>query len=132
MLMIVSFFSGRNNDCAPARQTIVSFFSGRNENFPPQQKNCQFPARTKNSHNTTAQPVRQTTVSFFSGRKCKNCAPNRQTVDQKPCSRKNQTLTQHNKTTGKKVPPAHAKRVYLFLRPSVCESVSLCVRAKRV
>ncbi len=51
---------------------------------------------------------------FFSGRNCQNRAPNRQKVDQKPCSRKNQTLTQHNKTTGKKVPPAHAKRVYSF------------------
>ena len=62
---------------------------------------------------------------FFSGRNRQNRAPNRQIVDQKPCSRKNQTLTQHNKTTGKKVPPAHAKRVYLFLRQWVCESVSL-------
>ena len=35
----------------PARQTTGTFlFSGRNENFPPQQKNCQFPARTKNWH----------------------------------------------------------------------------------
>ncbi len=35
----------------PARQTTGTFyFSGPNENFPPQQKNCQFPARTKNWH----------------------------------------------------------------------------------
>ncbi len=30
----------------------------------------------------------------------------------KPFSRQNQKLTQHNSTTGKKVPPAHAKRVF--------------------
>ena len=41
----------------------------------------------------------------------------------KPFSHQNQKLTQHNSTTGKKVPPAHAKRVYLFL----CLSVSLSV-----
>ncbi len=39
----------------------------------------------------------------------------------KPISRQNQKLTGHNSTTGKKVPPAHAKWVYLFLRNSVCE-----------
>jgi hypothetical protein len=33
----------------------------------------------------------------------------------KPISRQNQKLTWHNSTTGKKVPPAHAKQVYLFL-----------------
>ncbi len=41
----------------------------------------------------------------------------------KPCSHQNQTLTQHNNTTRKKVPPAHAKRVSL--------SICLSVRAKR-
>ena len=51
------FFSGRNRqNRAPIRQTTVSFFfpvvmylffSGRNENFPPQQKNCQFPANRR-------------------------------------------------------------------------------------
>ena len=123
------------------------FFSGRNQNFPPLQKNANFPPEPKT--NTTAQPARQTTVTFFfpviiartknwhnsttrqtddwnfffSGRNCQNRAPNKQTVDQKPCSRKNQTLTQHKKTTGKKVPPAHAKQVYSFLRPSVSPSV---------
>ncbi len=94
------YFSGRNcQNRAPIRKTTasffsrrnVSFFSGRNENFPPQQKNCQFPANRrlylffpvvikisrhykKNANfppepktNTTAQPTRQTTVSFFSG-----------------------------------------------------------------
>ena len=43
----VSFFSGCNNDRAPARQTTVSFFSGRNNDRAP---------------------AKQTTVSFFSGR----------------------------------------------------------------
>ena len=70
----------------------VSFFSGRNQNFPPLQKNANFPPEPKTD--TTAQPARQTTVSLiFSGRNRQNRAPNRQTVDQKPCSRKNQTLT---------------------------------------
>jgi hypothetical protein len=36
----------------------------------------------------------------------------------KPFSRQNQKLTQHNSTTGKKVPPAHPKQVYSFLCPS--------------
>jgi hypothetical protein len=38
------------------------------------------------------------------------------------------TKNWHNSTTGKKVPPAHAKRVYLFL----CLSFRPSVRAKRV
>ncbi len=52
------------------------------------------------------------------------------------------TKNWHNSTTGKKVPPAHAKcgqfppahakQVYLFLRLSVRPSVCLWVRAKRV
>ncbi len=37
------------------------------------------------------------------------------------------TKNWHNSTTGKKVPPAHAKQVYFFLRLSFCPSV----RAKR-
>ncbi len=41
----------------------------------------------------------------------------------KPISSQNQKLTWHNSTTGKKVPPAHVKRVYSFLRLSVCLSV---------
>ncbi len=41
------FFSGHNNDCAPARQTTRTFFSGRNNDCAP---------------------ARQTTRTFFSGR----------------------------------------------------------------
>jgi hypothetical protein len=37
----------------PARQMTRTFFSGLNKTFPPQQKNCLFPARTKNWHNST-------------------------------------------------------------------------------
>ncbi len=48
--------SGRNNDCAPARQMTASFFSGRNQNFPPLQKNANFPPEPKTD--TTAQQVR--------------------------------------------------------------------------
>ncbi len=49
----------------------------------------------------------------------------RKYVKSKPisCQKKNW----QNCTTGKKVPPAHVQRVYLFLRPSFC----LSVRAKR-
>ncbi len=75
----VSFFSGRNNDRAPARQTSVSFFSGRNKNFPPHQKNCQFPARTKNWHNSTTRHTGDC-IFFFSGHNFQNRAPNRQTT----------------------------------------------------
>ncbi len=130
------FFSCRNNDRAPARQTTVFFFSGGN-----------------NDH----APAGQTTVSFFSGRNIDR-APTRQTtkkltqhhncmVLQVHSSIYNQnqfparTKNWHNGTTGKKVPPAHAKlgqvppahvkQVYLFLCPSVRQSVSLWVRAKR-
>ncbi len=46
----------------------------------------------------------------------------------KPISHQNQKLTRNNSTTGKKVPPAHAKQVYLILCQSFCPSV----RAKRV
>jgi hypothetical protein len=45
--MTRTFFSGRNNDRAPARQTTRTFFSG-----------C----------NNDRASARQTTVSFFSGR----------------------------------------------------------------
>ncbi len=38
----------------------------------------------------------------------------------KPISHQNQKLTRHNSTTGKKVPPAHAKRVYSNRRPDDC------------
>ncbi len=104
-----------------------TFFSGRNKLFPPQQKNCLFPARTKNWHNST---TRQTdNCNFvFSGRN-KTFPP-----QQKNCQFPARTKNWHNSTTGKKVPPAHAKRgqvppahakrVYLFLclsvHPSVC------------
>ncbi len=37
----------------------------------------------------------------------------------KPISHQNRKLTRHNSTTEKKIPPAHAKRVYLTLCPSV-------------
>ena len=52
-------------DRAPARQTTVSFFSGRNENFQPQQKNCQFPARTKNWYNIQHNPPDRWLYLFF-------------------------------------------------------------------
>ena len=143
----IFFFSGRNWSRTRQTDDCIFFFSCRNENFPSQQKNCQFPVRTKNwyniQHNSPDRrlylffPVvikischykkqynsttRQTDdCIFFSGRNRQNRAPNRQTVNQEPCSRKNQTLTQHNKTTGKKVPPVHVKRVYSFLCEWVC------------
>ncbi len=56
------------------------------------------------------------------------CTPSTWVYKPKPISRQNQKLTWHNSTTGKKVPPAHAKWVYLSLRLSFC----LWVRAKRV
>jgi hypothetical protein len=52
------FFSGRNNDHAPARQTTVSFFSG-----------C----------NNDRAPARQTTVPFFSGRNNDRAPTNKKT-----------------------------------------------------
>jgi hypothetical protein len=57
--------------------------------------------------NNDRAPARQMTVSFFSGRN-DDCAPAREP--------NTDTTQQHN---WKKVPPAHAKRVYSFLRPSV-------------
>ncbi len=45
----------------------------------------------------------------------------------KPISCQNQKKTRHNSTTGKKVPSAHVKQVYLTLRLWFC----LWVRAKR-
>ncbi len=45
----------------------------------------------------------------------------------KPISRQNQKLTQHTAQLEKKVPPAHAQGVYLFLCLSFCP----WVRAKR-
>jgi hypothetical protein len=53
------------------------------------------------------------------------------TLSTKVCKTKTyfppQTKNWHNSTSGKKVPPAHAQRVYSFLCPSFC----LSVRAKR-
>ncbi len=98
--MTRTFFSGRNNDRAPARQTTRTFFSG---------------------HNSDPVPARQTTRNFFSGRN-NDPAPARQTtrtfffpvvitiafpkkmlssvrkyVKPKPFARQNQKLTQqHN------------------------------------
>ena len=49
--------------------------------------------------------------------------PEKKVIEPKPFSRQNQKLTQHTAQPEKKVPPAHAKRVYSFLRQSVCQSV---------
>ncbi len=100
--MTVRFFSGRNvpkfgrNVTAwKKKRTVVwpamffdwTFFSG-----------CNVPANQNQKTNTT--PQLYCTLSTWV---CKS----------KPISCQNKKKTQHNSTTGKKVPPAHAKQVYL-------------------
>ncbi len=120
-----NFFSGRNNDRAPARQKTRTFFSGRNNDRAP---------------------ARQMTRTFFFPTRYFPPEPKKLTqhhncmVLQVHSSMYNQNLfpartkNWHNSTTGEKTPPAHAKRgqvppahtkrVYLFLPPSVRPSVS--------
>ncbi len=103
----VSFFSGRNNDRAPARQTTVSFFLvvimiSRTR----QTKDWSFFFGCNNDR----APTRQTTVSSFL---IKLSRHNKKTAYFPP----------EPKTDTTAVPPAHAKRVYSFL----CQSVSLSV-----
>jgi hypothetical protein len=76
----------------PPHRRLYLFFSGRNKNFPPQQKNCQFPAGTtfppqqKNAKKTNTTPQLYGMIPNLFPARTKNC------------------------TTGEKVPPAHAKR----------------------
>ena len=64
--MTVSFFSGRNNDHAPARQTTRTFFSSGRNNFFHIFFFRSYLERRNNG---------QTTVSFFSGRNWNGALP---------------------------------------------------------
>ena len=104
-----------------------------------------FPLQPKNWHNSTT--VHFTLSMYVTPKTISRPSQKSNTTPQlyctlvptwvckpKPISHQNQKLTQHNSTTGKKVPPAHAKRVYSFLCQSVRPSVSkgFPLRAKRV